>query len=334
MSKIHLLSATPPDDVHGRLELHYLQHSATQDRFQVHQPVDDPETADLIIFAERENAAGPHLENVRQHPLVHRFRERCFVFNPRYKGLPFLPGVYASISREYHHPSRTRSGHYPEVHVNEPFTFEPPADDLPYLYSFVGVCGTAPVRCRLAALDHDRGLFLDTSDENINLRKVEAAGADEERYMKRYAKLTKESKFVLCPRGMGPSTLRLFESMRMGRAPVIVSDAWVPPEGPSWKAFSLRVAESEVERLPALLAENEHRAVAMGHRARQVWEDWFAPASSFHRIVEWCLDIQAARPLPESLMHYAAYRHQLAPSYLLRRARRSRAASKLRSFLS
>jgi hypothetical protein len=58
------------------------------------------------------------------------------------------------------------------------------------------------------------------------------------------------SKFVLCPRGYACSRWRLFETMMAGRVPVIISDQWVPPEGPAWERFSVRVSQKHVAQPP------------------------------------------------------------------------------------
>ena len=90
--------------------------------------------------------------------------------------------------------------------------------------------------------------------------------------------------------------------MKAGRVPVILSDDWVPPEGPAWESFSLIVPEREVARVPEILESHEHAAAEMGRRAREQWEQWFSASASFHRIVEWCLSIQRSRRMPERLM--------------------------------
>jgi hypothetical protein len=114
-------------------------------------------------------------------------------------------------------------------------------------------------------------------------------------YLARFSDVTSRSKFVLCPRGASPSTYRLFETMEAARVPVIVSDAFTPPEGPDWATFSLRVAEAETQSIPALLRRHEAAAVEMGARARSAWEHWFAPAVTFHRITEACEGIMTRR---------------------------------------
>jgi hypothetical protein len=60
--------------------------------------------------------------------------------------------------------------------------------------------------------------------------------------------------FVLCPRGHGTSSIRMYEAMAAGRVPVIISDEWVPPQGVDWQACSVRWPESQVSSLPSFLA--------------------------------------------------------------------------------
>jgi hypothetical protein len=137
-------------------------------------------------------------------------------------------------------------------------------------------------------------------------------------YERRYAELTKATKFVLCPRGVSASSVRLFETMRMGRVPVILSDGWIPPVGPRWDEFSLRVPERDFTQLPALLERFEPEAVTMGGLARKEWERWFSEEVVFHQLVELCLDIRAKRKLPESLSRWTAYLQFLEPFHFRR----------------
>jgi len=56
------------------------------------------------------------------------------------------------------------------------------------------------------------------------MMKAKAREKELQSYKQNYARLIANSKFVLCPQGVGPSSLRLFETLLMGRAPVIISD--------------------------------------------------------------------------------------------------------------
>ena len=323
-AKVLLLSVVPENSSDypwfAREDLRRLLSSAGKDKFGVHTLTDDPDRADLIIFVERAHAAGRYLEDVRRHPYVKAYREKCFLCNSRYFGVPFLPGVYGQVrKRDYFFDNRLRSGGYTEIFEEDRFDFDPTPVEQPYLYSFVGSVYTYPkVRGPLAELGHPRGLFLDTSQERKEVFDTLKATAEKERYMERYVDITRKSKFILSPRGDAVASMRLFESMKMGRAPVIIGDDWVAPQGPDWNAFSIRVAEENMATIPELLEEKEHLASEMGILARKAWEDWFSEEATFHRVVEWCLDLKANRRIPESVAQYLIWLKLLMPFHLRR----------------
>ena len=157
MARVFLLSVSSGDDDYNRGAYRGLLESATADAFQIHSTTDDPDSAELILFAEL-YGAGPYFEKVRNHPLVKKYREKCFLFSCKAYAIPFLPGVYTSIEKRWASP-RTRAGFYLGVSENEFVAFTKPADDLPYLYSFLGSTKTAPVRDRLRELVHPQRFF-------------------------------------------------------------------------------------------------------------------------------------------------------------------------------
>ncbi|MGZ5024582.1 MAG: exostosin domain-containing protein [Chthoniobacterales bacterium] len=322
MAQVLLASATPQDDQtdYNLAPLHAFQESAARDRFRHHTLVDNPFTADLIIFAEY-YGGGFHFERLRAHPFVRQQRQKCFLFCSNAIVIPFLPGVYASVEKRWS-SSRTCGGFYPGSSRNEFTTFTSPDDNLPYLFSFMGSVANAPVRRDLTQLSHRRAFFQNTSGDFDRLLHLQMSPRDRRDYYRRYAELTKASKFVLCPRGLGAATIRLFETMRMGRVPVILSDEWVPPEGPCWEKFSVRVPEKDFAQVPQLLEQFERAAVAMGQLARREWEEWFSPEVAFHRVVEYCLTIKERRRWPESLGRWPVYLQLARPFHFRRLLRR------------
>ena len=306
MANVHLLTVVPPvPDEKSWYRGAYLRLRESAESGQSpHRLVPQPEEADLILFAELQS---PHLAlNVRRHPYVRRYREKCFLFDSADRVIPFLPGIYASIEKSRYDRRRTRSGFYLSILENPYVEYDPAAVERDLLYSFIGSVDTAPVRADLAKLEHPRRHFIDTTGESA---RIWYSGTDEERrpFWRRYAESARRSQFVLCPRGVGPSSIRLFEMMKMGRAPVILSDEWVPPEGPSWETFSIRLAERDGPHLHSILEEREPEAVAMGIQARRAWEQWFSPAAAFNTVVDGCLDLKNGRRIPETWAHLTAY---------------------------
>ncbi len=101
----------------------------------------------------------------------------------------------------------------------------------------------------------------------------------------------------------------------MGRAPVVISDGWGEPTGPSWERFSIRVGENDIAKIPRLLERREAEAVAMGEMAR---EQWFSEKAAFHRVVGWCLQIREGRIMPEALGRFRAYPQLFRPIHIRR----------------
>lgn len=318
MARVFLLSATPEDDETGfnLAPLRELQKCAELDRFHVHSLTSDAATADIIIFAEC-YGAGWYFEGVRRHALVRNFREKCFLFCGNPWVIPFLPGVYTGVERRWM-SSRIRPGFYVGRTTNEFITFSPPAHDLPYLFSFMGAVRNAPVRSKLATLRHDRSFFQDTTEDFDRALYRRMGRLEKLDYERRYVEVAKTSKFVLCPRGVSVSSIRLFETMRIGRVPVILSDDWVAPAGPRWEKFAIRIQEKDFAEIPRVLEQREAEAVRMGEMARKEWEDWFSDEVLFHHLVELCLDIKRRRKFPESLARWPVHLQRLRPFHLRR----------------
>jgi hypothetical protein len=280
VARVHLLSAASSQDPDPKafLDLEQMRAAAAADRFGVHSVVVEPGDADLILFVETSTAAGSYFERVRRHPVYRRHRERSYLFSSTDRVVALLPGVYASIERRWYREAWTRSGHYLGVKERPGLAYD--AHSQPsLLFSFVGNGAAHPVRRRILALAHPHALLADSAAATAT------TGAD------RYTESIRSASFVLCPRGGGVSSFRLFETMMLGRVPVVVSDPWVAPEGPDWDRFSVRIAERDVAQIPALLEERAAEASAMGAAARAEWLDWFSPEVSFHRTVQWCLEL-------------------------------------------
>ncbi len=262
--------------------------SAAGDRNGKHTLSRDPATADLILFAEM-GAAGWLAERVRDHALYKQYPEKCYVFDSGDHCVPVLPGLYASLTRRYADPGYARTGYY--LNPENPYIeHRPLLPDAPYLAAFIGSSHTHPVRKALFRFDRPDILVRDTTDSSYRMQ-YHGEGDEKEFFWQFYAQGMADAAFSLCPRGLGPGTIRLFESMRMGRACVILADDWPRIEGVDWDAFSLFVPEADVERLPEILLAHRARAAEMGERARQQWETFASPAMRFHWVTEQCLAI-------------------------------------------
>jgi len=322
MAKVLLTTLQPPTATWhlGRYELFRLSIALSGEG--KHQITCDPDAADIILFCDE--GPTPYLRSIRQSPLYRRYWQKCFVFDSEDAPIAFLPGVYASIEKNWHNRNWTRSGFYVHIAERSRFDFIPFEENAQWLYSFAGTCYHHPVREALKKIDDPRFHLVDTSGRTVFLYRE-----DDQAEVTTYKQTVRNSKFVLCPRGVGTSSIRLFETMRMGRVPVILSDDWVPPEGPLWEKFSVRVAEADVSKLPGLLASLEPQAAEMAALARAQWEQWFSESVLFETAVDWCLEIHAGGRCGSRLAWGGKYLQYLRPGHF-----RNYFRIKLKAFLA
>ena len=93
-----------------------------------------------------------------------------------------------------------------------------------------------------------------------------------------FLKKTAESIFSLCPRGYGASSFRFYEALQLGSIPVFIYDKpWFPYEDfIDWDLFSIRVHESEINKIPDILVEKTPFAAKMVERGREAYARFFS----------------------------------------------------------
>jgi hypothetical protein len=271
---------------HWWTSLSRLKQSALASTVPMHHVVANPEDADIILFSD---SLSNTQADVRSHALTKRFGERVFVYSTNDRDVPLVRGVYTCAEERWYLPSHIRSGFYIKVIDHDWIQPSPIAERPPHLFSFCGSFDTHPLRRRIARLGGAQGFVRDTSkDEGRGFK----ASADTYReWQAEYFQVMHDSVFVLCPRGVAPSSYRIFEAMKAGRVPVIIADEWVPPSSPNWTEFSLQVPEARLQDVPKILERLVNRAPEMGLRASQAWERWFSREQAFQTIVTWCLQI-------------------------------------------
>ena len=270
---------------------------ADADRFGIHSLADRAEHADIILFVDARPEHGEwHFRTMRRHQLVRYYREKCFVYDESDQPWCSLPGLYVSMPADSFNRWRQRACGYASL-VNAdvcPAAAEVDRNGGPrLLFSFLGR-DCHPTRRAVLSIRHARASVEDTSaysffgDANCPPVQLEDA-------RRRYASIVADSKFVLCPRGSGTSSFRLFETLAAGRVPVIISDDWLPIPGPDWRACAVRVPERNANAIPDMLESLESQWSVMAAAARHVWVDYFARDVIWHRMIESIVDIQQTR---------------------------------------
>lgn len=244
---------------------------------------DDPADADVILFVELHNAYDPYFRQVIKHWLYKKYRKKCVLYHETDLCITTLPTISPSIEAWQYDPKHKLSFHYIARYTeNETIDQSPVSFDIDrdYLYSFIG-SKTHKLRGQILEINHASDAYIkDTTGVNAwelsRVAKIE--------YEREYFDVMNKSAFILTPRGIGPSSYRLFESMQLGRAPVIISDQWVAIPGIKWDEFSIRIPQFRINEIPAILRERKEEAVEMGMRARRIWEQHFSPGVSLNQI--------------------------------------------------
>ncbi len=226
----------------------------TDDRVAGVRFVETRREAEIVIYLE-----PPWPDPVAPDPL-HRFRPRdlmrTFVYSQRDFPVRWAPGLYASLPMSHAgaafggafyvaHHHREQDGLYGDLEAARLI-------DTDLLWSFVGTAENSPVRDLVLQLKDVRGLVRDTKRFSDVVRWNWATTHRDEgrRAFNDYAEMIGRSKFVICPRGRGASSMRLFEVLQVGRCPVIVSDEWLPPPLVDWAACSIRSPRDRSVRSP------------------------------------------------------------------------------------
>jgi rRNA-processing protein FCF1 len=93
--------------------------------------------------------------------------------------------------------------------------------------------------------------------------------------------------------------MRTFESMKLGVAPIIVTDDWILPKGPKWNDFSIFIKENNIRDLEKIAESHSDSYKEMGQKARKAFEEYFAEDVYFNYVIDNCLDIMSKQLIPE-----------------------------------
>jgi hypothetical protein len=242
-----------------------------------HVKCSDPARADIILFPDCHLVGADwRLDGFANSELARTYPEKICVYDER--DIPWCryPGIYVSMpSRYFHEQWQVAAAYYT---LAPPPPFDEPADEPDLLFSFIG-SRTHSCRADIFTLSDPRAhveevtgfVFYDSSSVRFAERRA------------RFADVMRRSMFVLCPRGTGTSSIRMYECLASGRVPVIIADDWVAPRGPSWADFSIRWPEARMAALPAYLNSRAGEFEQMSIAASAAFQTWFAPDNSLTR---------------------------------------------------
>lgn len=289
--KIYILTAFP--EINNNFAFQNLMKSSLYDPFKKYLLEEDPKVADIIIFVEHHYGKDPYFFQILKHPIYKLYKGKCYLYHDNDRHLTFIPTISPSICRStfnkkinypYHYLEQFSTNTYIEYIPNKIY-------EKKYLFSFMGASRTYPkVREKIIELFQGSENIHDTKD--INSWEL---NDDRDAYFKNFAQISFQSKFILCPRGIGPSSYRLYESMKMGIAPVIISDEWIETNGIDWKSCSIRIQEKDVGEIYNILKSRENEYLELGVNARKNYEKFMSFENQFHFISDAAANLHSLR---------------------------------------
>lgn len=295
-----LYLATATEKPKSTVRLNELLAMHARSRSGLHRLTDDPRAAEMIVLAGETET----LAEAKANPLLYHFPEKTFAYSEIDALVPYAPGVYSSAAKggalafgrtESHlYLSRYGSSMNPEIRHRP--------DEPKELLCYFRGRRDCNARTQLLRQPFERAdvqvaetaAFMHWRDGLVGMREAQTE----------YADTMARSHFALCPRGMGLGSIRLFEAMEMGVAPVLIADGYALPPGPTWDRFLVVISESEIGRIPAILDAHVHESRDRGQAARHAWEEFFAPEVVFDRIVEQLVAIRNRRQIPERIYRW------------------------------
>jgi hypothetical protein len=248
------------------------------------------EAAQIILFETDE------LSYVRSSGFVRRYGAKCLCITETDTPTFALPGLYAANATAFLTRNRTETMSY---FISERARGNPAVKRLVgqavekiYLYSFMGGSNSWPRRRVFKALKSGPDAVVEATNTYNHWSSDDSEVVRQEKQRERYAMVMAQSKFTLCPRGCGLSSYRLFESMSLGVAPVIIADKWRPIEGIDW-SFALFVPEARIPRLDEIVRAHESEWEERGRAAVATYNRYLAPQRVTEGIYDSLIRVQA-----------------------------------------
>lgn len=173
------------------------------------------------------------------------------------------------------------------------------------LVSFCGLLDSRNIRARAIKVMQNS----DKIKTNFIIRPQFWGGAlnnkmNAHRVREEYVRNIDEGDYVLCARGAGNFSYRLYETLSMGRIPVFINtDCALPYDFIiDWKKYCVWVEESDIDSIDKILSDFHNKIspdafIELQHNCRKLWEEWLSPEGFFANFYRHFKDAPSPPPL-------------------------------------
>lgn len=293
--KVCLTSITAErGNIWGQKLLTDFQQLAAVDKFRVHQFVNCPDEADIILAIDIRLIKDWKLKEFFESKIYKEYKHKLFIYDERDIPRCFHRGLYASMPKSLFISKYQESVCYPTRPMEQNFTAEEISkarNTKPeFLFSFIG-SNTHRIRNSVLNLKHNRANIKETKGFMFHQK------ADNPNYLPQtheFLYSSANSKFVICPRGAGPNSFRLYETMQLRRVPVVISDQWQEITNIDWKTCCIRIRQKDINRIPQIIEEKEEDWEHMSNNAYKIFNNHFASDVFLHHWIESCARLLSA----------------------------------------
>jgi hypothetical protein len=262
---------------------------------------DRAEDADMILFLESATyKPRTHIANLCREPLLQRYAGKLFTYNYQDGAAGFLDGVYVHTEKNRFISGRHKAWSTLWPHNELIYEIEDAEIDGVRPAVFCSFRGSLSSPFRKKLVDH----YKDKANQGFTINLIDRWYDHRQNEKRSYIDEILQSRFVLCPKGVCSYTPRFFETMALGRVPVLLADDWVAPENLDLASIAIVVPEKNYADLEEILRSKEKQAEEMGRNGRRYWLKYFSKKVRLRALIDLARSLQTERKISPTLDDY------------------------------
>lgn len=189
-------------------------------------------------------------------------------------------GILETLPPNTLHFSASNAGGIPIPAICSPLPHMPSTESKDILCSFVG-SATHPIRIRMYETLAQK--------ENCIVHLKNWSPTVNQNDFQHFINIANRSKFLLCPRGYGLNSFRLYEAFQLGCVPVVITDKFFLPweEELDWSEFAVLICEEALNDVYDIISsipdDYYHR---MLQNAKKIYADYFSLPGMCKQIIK------------------------------------------------